>query len=545
VLIELRNYRAFDNRPASWRLRDGFVAFVGVNNAGKSSLLRFLHEARAAFDVLKNRQRVEAHEMLRGQPQHVPFQSVADVQEVFCNRTNQDATATISLESPPPNRSVGMEPSAIRFRWHRPDARVSVEVDWNGVPGKLVAWPSASTLEIEVSNRRGKLDITRYQEALDALRESIYLGPFRNAVNLGGSDSYYDLAIGEKFIETWDQYKTGHNRALNRAAIAVERELQRIFDLRSLEINAAPRNATLQVIADDEPYQLQEHGAGLAQFIVVMALVATRRPTYILIDEPELNLHPSLQLDFLTTLARYCTRGVAFATHSIGLARAVAEDVYSVRRLDDGGREVRPLEATRDFVQFLGELSLSGYAELGFTQVLLVEGTTEVPTLQRWLRLLGIEHEVVLVPLGGSSLINASSGPSLVEMRRITPNVSVLIDSERATEGAPLAPDRQAFADECERIGFHVHVLERRALENYFTDAAVQAVKGPKHRALSPYESLSQTQPGWAKSEHWRIAAEMRSDDLEGTDLWAFLTSLASRVARERVQSSASEGRGT
>jgi ABC-type cobalamin/Fe3+-siderophores transport system ATPase subunit len=170
--------------------------------------------------------------------------------------------------------------------------------------------------------------------------------------------------------------------------------------------------------------------------------VAVRRPSFILIDEPELNLHPSLQLDFLTTLARYCRRGVVFATHSVGLARAIGQEVYSVRRLPDGGREVRTLEATRDYVQFLGELSLSGYSELGFSRVLLVEGTTEVPTVQRWLRLYGIEHQVVLLPLGGSSLINETSAQALAEISRITTDVSVLIDSERSTAEEPL--DRRA-----------------------------------------------------------------------------------------------------
>ena len=118
---------------------------------------------------------------------------------------------------------------------------------------------------------------------------------------------------GEQFIAQWDQIKTGANRQQNRMAIAVERELQQIFGFAKLEINAAPGNETLQIIADDQPYELQEQGAGLAQFVVVLAFVATRRPAWVFIDEPEQNLHPSLQLDFLTTLARYTSRGVMFA----------------------------------------------------------------------------------------------------------------------------------------------------------------------------------------------------------------------------------------
>lgn len=255
-----------------------------------------------------------------------------------------------------------------------------------------------------------------------------------------------------------------------------------------------------------------------------MAYVATQNPAFILIDEPELNLHPSLQLDFLTTLARYSTRGVAFATHSIGLARAVGQRVYSVLRDPDERRQVRELSAVRDYAEFLGELSYSGYTALGFDRILLVEGPTEVPTVQAWLRLYGIEHKVVLVPLGGASLINASSTDTLSEISRITTDVSVLIDSERKAEGEELSSERAAFVSNCERLGFDTHVLERRALENYLPDDAIKKVKGDKYRQLGEFEERTAADLVWGKNENWRIAAEMDRGSLEDTDLGSFFT---------------------
>jgi ABC-type cobalamin/Fe3+-siderophores transport system ATPase subunit len=488
-------------------------------------LLRFFHEARPAFEVIANPNQNNNAEWLLGKPRECTFLSVADVEEVYCNRNGRDMTATFWLDAPPSDQDLGLEPSAIRFRWSRPRAQMTIELEVRGRPVTVTS-VSNNGARVQVKQQPVEIELQRLQAVFQELSRAIYLGPFRNAVNIGGSTDYYDLHIGERFIETWDQFKTGNNREQNRAAIAVERELQEIFGLDKLEINAAPGNTTLQVIADDQPYQLQEQGAGLAQFVVVLAFVVTRRPSYILIDEPELNLHPALQLDFLTTLARYCERGVAFATHSIGLARAIGHDVFSVRRLADGSRELRSLEATQDYVQFLGELGLSGYTELGFTRVLLVEGTTEVPTLQRWLRLYGIEHEVLLLPLGGGSLINPSSGQALKEICRITSRVSVVIDSERRMAGEELSPDRQGFVNTCKDLGFDTHVLDRRAIENYFTEAAIKAVKGEKYRALGHFEELSALDPRWGKNENWRIASEMSRTDLEDTDLGAFLSKL-------------------
>jgi hypothetical protein len=540
VKIELKNYRAFeDTHPAVWTLRDGFVAFVGVNNSGRSSLLRFFHEVRHAFvEFGQPHQDPGALSKFRGEPSNYSFRSVADAEEVFCNRNGRDMTASFSLPDPVRGEEVGLEPSEVRFRWQRPGALLTIELLTEA--GPLIVDNIEDNGETAVG-RAGevpmRVDLRRYRIAFADLARAIYLGPFRNAVNVGGSGGYYDLQIGEQFIAAWDQFKTGNNRAQNRAAIAVEKELQEIFSLQRLEINAAPGNETLQVIADDEPYQLQEQGAGFAQFIVVMAYVATRRPSYILIDEPDLNLHPSLQLDFLTTLAKYCDRGVAFATHSIGLARAVGEEVYSVRRLEGGGRELRPLAAGDSYVELLGELGFSGYSELGFNKVLLVEGTTEVPTIQSWLRLYGIEHQVVLLPLGGSSLINATSGAALAEIKRITEKVAVIIDSEREAAGAELDEARQGFVETCEKLGFEVHVLERRALENYLTEAAIKAVKGDKYRALGAFELLSSLDPAWGKNENWRIAAEMSREDLEATDIDSFLEQLSNEVPSQEARS--------
>lgn len=69
-------------------------------------------------------------------------------------------------------------------------------------------------------------------------------------------------------------------------------------------------------------------------------------------------------------------------------------------------------------------------------------------------------------------------------------------------------------------------MLERRAIENYFTDDAIKAVKGDKYKALGPYEKLERTPMPWAKSENWRIAHKMILDDIEETDLFKFLKQL-------------------
>jgi len=68
--------------------------------------------------------------------------------------------------------------------------------------------------------------------------------------------------------------------------------------------------------------------------------------------------------------------------------------------------------------------------------------------------------------------------------------------------------------------------VNRRAIENYLTDAAVKKVKGDQYRALGHFELLKEVTPSWSKSESWRIAREMSIDDLQDTDLGPFLSKL-------------------
>ena len=256
-----------------------------------------------------------------------------------------------------------------------------------------------------------------------------------------------------------------------------------------------------------------------------MANLLVEKPVYILIDEPELNLHPMLQIDFLTTLGKYASKGVLFATHNIGLARVSAEYIYTVRKSVEGSL-VNDYEKNPSLPELLGELSFSTYKEFGFDNILLVEGSSEIKTIQQFLRKYGQDHNIVLLPLGGSDLIKGSSKYELEEIKRISENIFALIDSEKTSADQTLSKERQDFLNNCEEIGIDCHILKYRAIENYFTDEAIKKTKGDNFQALQPYQLLKDIKNGWKKSENWRIAKEMSKEDLEKTDLGEFLKRL-------------------
>lgn len=519
--LTLKNYRCFtDCKPLSIDIGLGFTALVGPNNSGKSSILKFFHEFRPFFENLATPDGIASN------TRNLRPKSVDDWAEVFSNLNERELAIEIKSRASSANKAIRMKGTAVQNRQDHFDLLFTAELE-SGYECVIQGRSSLSAFNVEGPSGAGPvaIDVAWMEEGFSALSNTCYIGPFRNALN-EGSGTYFDIEIGTTFVSQWNYWKTGILKRQNHAMQRVTDDIRHIFGLKQLEINASADQKTLQVVVDGRPYRLRELGGGLAQFIIVLGNLAVKCPDFALIDEPELNLHPSLQADFLTTVGSYVNKGVIFATHSMGLARTVAERIYSVRKTSEGS-EVRAFEQTPNFAEFLGEMSFSAFKEMGHECVLLVEGTTEVKAVQQFLRKLKKDHEIVVIPLGGSSMIHGGVEQELSELTRISKKVHVLIDSEKESAGSPLVKDRDAFVASCKKLGFGVHVTERRAFENYLSDSAIKAAKGKNYSALGPFDKLGDASPKWSKSENWRIAREMSHDELLATDVGRFLQTLS------------------
>ena len=524
IEITVKNYRCFpDDSPLRFTLDKGLSAFIGINNAGKSSALRFLYDFRPLFLVLGSANFLASFGPNATSFSHYP-PPIVDMNEVFFNGNDRD----MHIEFRFAGGEGGEQVQKIGLRIPRGTNTFSTEeITLTG--GRKLAREAGPLTRSGNAFRLPdgtEIDIAPVQACFAGLTSTMYIGPFRNAIHIGATQGYFDISIGQAFVAAWSSYKTGHIRANNKAASQLTKDIRRIFGFEELDISATPENQSLVVNIDGETYGLLDVGSGLSHFIIALVSAAIKRPAYILIDEPESNLHPSLQLDFLTTLAFRATKGLLFATHSLGLARSAAERVYSVRKLKSGGSEIHPLEGTPDLAEFLGSVGFSSYQELGFEKVLLVEGPNDVLTIQQFLRKYNKEQRIVLLPLGGSSVINRERAAQLEEIKRITSDVVAIVDSERTEAGGALKEEVAAFQDTCESLGITCHVLERRALENYISDRALKVTFGDAYVAPEHFQRPKDLQLGWSKAETWRAAREMTLDELQGTDLATILSAL-------------------
>lgn len=522
--LTIKNFRCFsDADPVQIDIRSGVTAIVGPNNAGKSSLLRMFFELRDLFRR-SSRDTSFVQAVLAGNRSQFNPAGVPDPKALFHDNNARAITLRVDTPTPPDEDLV----SGLEFSLEREAPNYSKARAYKGPSRAIVSEGGYSAKANGTFILNGStVRFSHYSECVDPLTNTLYIGPFRNILNQSKAQ-YFDLTVGTDFVSMWDSWKNGHDKEQNRAIKSAENAIARLFHFESLEINASPNKEELRVFVNGQPYSLHEQGAGLSQFVLAFGFAATRRPSLILIDEPELNLHPSLQIDFLTTLATFASEGILFSTHSIGLARSTADTIYSIQKR--GGHSIlRKYEETPSLQEFAGELSFSTFRDLGLERMLLVEGPTDVRTAQQLLRKLDKDHRVVVFPLLGHAFASGDHDAALIELRRVIDptKVSALVDSERELAGGPPHPKRKAFADACKREGFYsVLLTERRAIENYFTQNAIHVGVGLQYEALAPFEKLGTAPKNWSKTLNWKIAHATSLEQLDGTDLLLFLRDL-------------------
>ncbi len=138
-------------------------------------------------------------------------------------------------------------------------------------------------------------------------------------------------------------------------------------------------SVTYQEQGKPKEFDLFSAGSGFQQFIYLFGFVLLREPTIVLLDEPDVHLHGSLQHVLLDELRSLAGRGrqVLFATHSRELITRVSiEDVLSLQN-----REVKHLRVQFDVYDMLDKLGSLDPTQLSVVQayrrVVVVEDASD------------------------------------------------------------------------------------------------------------------------------------------------------------------------
>jgi len=223
--LTLRNYRCFNwNNPAILEFGDGFTAFVGPNNSGKSTALRSVYELRIIFQYLFHT--LSPQQNFRASAQPLGTSDVAEL------ANDSDPTRfQFSIEIADSARPKGggiLLAIEILLEYEIHSQTLSPKrvrtVDSKGCIRQL----EEAEIKTAVGNQAAPLlnypgiSIVDYSDLLafaTELSQSKYFPAFRNAINEGGGN-YYDIPVGTALVATWDQWKAGSSRAQKLAIVA-------------------------------------------------------------------------------------------------------------------------------------------------------------------------------------------------------------------------------------------------------------------------------------------------------------------------------------
>lgn len=536
--ITVKNYRCFNEaHPATLRFHRGTTALIGTNNAGKSTLLRLFYELRPWFTLLASEHGVWLKLLNESLPPPRPL-DVDDRTAILHRHAAGDLVFQVRILDCDYSRTQGgvhdyQVPGEIDLILSRKHHQLRARID--GRRGRFQVVDGRSSHARLVGGEQGLASVSWpvVQELFSDLADTFYIGPYRALRPLPSRERSYDLHLGGTYFEHMLQHQKSRKADYEAGLRKLERDMMAIFQFRSFKAALVGDPPALHFEINGDGHRIDELGSGVGQVFLILGQAHLRRPAYLFIDEPECHLHPSIQADFITALNGYTRKALFLATHSMGLARTATDRIYQVvRQPAENFTTVRRYRADERLSEVLGQINFTQQQQAGCRKILLVEGPTEVKAIRQFLRHLGGTNEVVILPLGGSSMINDRRGEELQEIARICPDMYAVIDSEKADEDAPLAPERQGFLRACARAGITCHVLERRALENYLTRPAIQKVLGRGFRELGPYEDVKQRFSHWPKADNWKVVQAMRSQDAVETDLGRFLKSVIEAPCR-------------
>ena len=226
-------------------------------------------------------------------------------------------------------------------------------------------------------------------------------------------------------------------------------------------------------------------GAGLKHFLDILIKTTFSQARVVLLDEPEMGMHPDLQRKFVGHLGRLADeKGLQFfiATHSpVFLAPSEAVNLY--RAGNTGGR--RDVRAVAKEVTYTlwGDLGIRPSDLLQNDIVLFVEGQSDVIFLEHVVNTLYAddlkEVSVGVVQYGGDAALGIIGGRIKVANIGSAQGYCLWTRDKDSEVGAPPSSDSTKFAEALEQAGQRCHMWKKRAIEFYFPESLlIEAQQG-------------------------------------------------------------------
>lgn len=215
-------------------------------------------------------------------------------------------------------------------------------------------------------------------------------------------------------------------------------------------------------------------GTGLKHFLDILIKITLSGATIVLLDEPELGLHPDLQrrfIDYLHQLAEQKGIQIFIGSHSQVILN-YAESIKFYRVLNNAGdRKILPVDKEAVHT-VLSDLGIRPSDLFNQDICLLIEGASEVVYFEHVIRTLYKDDfekvAIGIIQYGGGAAEGIVSGS--IDVSNIIPSQKYLLWL-RDRDAKPVENPSQAstkFKNKITQNGYECHILLKREIEFYY-----------------------------------------------------------------------------
>jgi len=243
-------------------------------------------------------------------------------------------------------------------------------------------------------------------------------------------------------------------------------------------------------VHDSHGRPILDSSDGVANFLfMIIGIRIMPHGSALLIEEPEVSMHPSMQkrfLDYLEVMAKTENHQFLISTHSpylmnLASGKDDAIALFRVAKDDKGQTSIGPVNADSQSWELLTDLGHSPADVLQANGVVWVEGPSDLIYLTCWLEKLapglvrGKDYEVMWY--GGSNFVHLLPDESqryedlwqhkktkdkLIALFNLNPNWAFLVDSDSDKTSIPKTTqqNKESFLKECGRLGKFARKVE-------------------------------------------------------------------------------------
>jgi predicted ATPase len=305
---------------------------------------------------------------------------------------------------------------------------------------------------------------------------------------------------------------------------AIRDFLRDVTSNQTLELDVSHDKSTINIEMDQRRLPLSNLGSGIEQLLIIATFAVSFQNETILIDEPELHIHPILQRKLMMFLNKTGNR-FFITTHSPSIIDAVPATVHKVQLLN-GETVVSAVNIPSERYAAVSEL---GYRPSDLVQtnfIIWVEGPFDKIYIKSWLRQLdptlleGIDYSVVFY--GGKVLSHFAIGNEtereFVDVLTINRRCAIMIDSDRSAEDKPINATKTRVIGEAERAGAVAIITEGREIENYVSPEIYKRIMtefGIERPKYGMFADLMTVGTGESKKKIDKIKFAHRAVELE------------------------------